>query len=270
MNTCKRFALLAAAILVMSGVAEAQENLLKGCDFSKDAKGWNGLGSDDKKEVALVHGDKNGLVLTCKAAGDGAAAQLPARIDQTVRLRPQTLYKLSITGFGNVPTTIRLRPTSSKDDKFGTVLKPWAVTTAPLVVTNEPRTTEFVFDSGLKADSTAVMVYLTEPAKIGSYTISSISLTEIGSSKPAADETIVLHIGDSITASIYLPFEQRVDALLRDMLAKEMPARKIRQINIGADGEFVKDLLTTDRYKKVVKENYELVDVAIIRYGAND
>ena len=48
------------------------------------------------------------------------------------------------------------------------------------------------------------------------------------------------------------------------------PVRKVRQVNLAADGEYVKDLLESGRYQKCVKENYERVDVAIIRYGAND
>jgi lysophospholipase L1-like esterase len=258
--------LITAACAQAQDVASGPANLLKGCDFAGDAKGWNGLGDDEKKSVSLVElpGGKKGLCLCRKAAG------VDVGIDQAVPLAPQTLYKCSITGFGKAQVSIRLRPACSKDDEFETLFKPWAVTSAPLVASDEPRTTEFIFDSGLKADRTAVKVYLPDAKDLGSYTITTISLRQAGSSKPDPDETVILHLGDSITASIYLPFEQRVDAALAPMLAKGFPARKIRQINLGADGEYIKDLLDSGRYKKVVKENYQRVDVAIIRYGAND
>jgi lysophospholipase L1-like esterase len=245
--------------------ASAQENLLKGCNFGEGIKGWGGVGDDEKKSVAVVdlEGGKKGLQLSRKAEG-------AVGIDQTVSLKPQTLYKLSITGFGKAQTSIRLRPASSKDKEFATVLKPWAITTAPLIVGEQSHTTDFFFDSGLKADSTAVMVYLTEPKDLGAYAITALSLTEAGSAKPADDETIVLHLGDSFTAGIYLPVEQRLPTLLQAMLAKALPTRKVRQINLAADGEYIKDLLGSNRYKKIVKENLERVDIAVIRYGGND
>jgi lysophospholipase L1-like esterase len=262
------FVWVLAGVLVALGVgqARAQDNLLKGCDFSKGIGGWNGVGSDDKKEVALVDlpGGQKAIRLARKAEGG------EARIDQRVRLKPQTLYKFSITGFGKAATSMRLRPGSSKDDKFDVLYKPWAVSSAPLIVGDQPRTTDFILDSGLKADSTAVMVYLTEPKDLNAFHITALSLTEAGSAKPAAEETIILHLGDSITISSYLPFEQRVEAILQPLLAKALPGRKIRQINVAVDGESVKALLETGRYEKVVKENYERVDVAIVRYGGND
>ena len=256
--------LVALVLFAASGV-QAQDNLLKGCDFSEGVKGWGGVGADEKKSVAVVdlEGGKKGLELSRKAEG-------AVGIDQTVRLKPQTLYKLSITGLGKAQTSIRLRPASSTDKEFATVLKPWAVTTAPLRVSEQSHTTDFFFDSGLKADSTSVMVYLTEPKDLAAYTITAISLTEAGTAKPADDETIVLHLGDSFTAGIYLPIEQRLPTLLQAMLVKALPAQKVRQINLAADGEYIKDLLESNRYKKIVKENYVRVDIAVIRYGGND
>jgi lysophospholipase L1-like esterase len=49
-----------------------------------------------------------------------------------------------------------------------------------------------------------------------------------------------------------------------------LPAVKARHINWGADGEYVKDLLDSGRYEKTVRENFERIDVAFIRYGPND
>jgi lysophospholipase L1-like esterase len=115
-------------------------------------------------------------------------------------------------------------------------------------------------------------VYLSEPGQVGEYRIASLSLTEIGSSKPAADEAIILYLGDSLTITSYLPFEQRVDAVVQGMLAKESPAaaRKMRPINFAADGEYVKELVGTGRFRTCIKENFERIDVAIVRYGSND
>src|ERR1035437_7483860 len=101
---------------------------------------------------------------------------------------------------------------------------------------------ELVFDSGLKTQQAMLSGYIDgkDPAEYG---VESISLKEIGSSKPKADEKIVLHLGDSLTITSYLPFEDRTEAAIGKLLAKEMAGAKVRQINWGADGEFIKDLL---------------------------
>ena len=44
----------------------------------------------------------------------------------------------------------------------------------------------------------------------------------------------------------------------------------LQQINYGADGETVRELLDSGRYQKTIKENLPKVDVVVIRYGAND
>lgn len=263
--TQSRWAIALASVLCVAACVQAQENLLKGCDFAQDIKGWGGVASDEKKSVAVVdlEGGKKGLQLTRKAEGG-------VGIDQTVRLKPQTLYRFAVTGLGKAQAGMRLRPASSKDAEFATVFKPWVVTTSVLPVSDQPQTTEVVFDSGLKADSTIAMIYLAEPKEIGSYTITAVSLTEVGTSKPADDETIILHLGDSLSAGVYLSTQERLQTQLQDMLVKALPGRKFRQINLAADGEHIKDLLNSNRYRRAVRENYPRVDVAIIRYGAND
>ncbi len=257
-------AALVAALSVCAWGAEAP-NLLRNGDF-RGTGGWGGLGSDEKKEVAVVDLAAGGkaVVLRRKQADAGVA------IDQTVRLKPQMLYRLSATGSGTAGACLRLRPNASSDKDFGALSKPWAIGTAPFEPGDAPQTMEFVFDSGLKADSAIVMVFLGDPKQLGEFTLRSISLTELGSSKPAKDELIVLHLGDSITITSYLPFHRRVDRLLDAVAKKESPALKARHINWGADGEYVKDLLDSGRYEKTVRKNFERIDVAFIRYGAND
>ena len=256
-------ATLVAALSVPAWAAEGAD-VLKNGDF-RSAGGWGGLGSDEKKEVVVV--DAAGgkvLVLRRKQADAGVA------IDQTVRLKPQTLYKLSATGSGTADARLRLRPSASSDKDFSNLSKCWATSTAPFEPGDKPQTMEFVFDSGLKADSASVSVYLGDPKQLGEFTLQSVSLTELSSSKPAKDEVIVAHLGDSITITSYLPFHRRVDRRLDAMTRVELPAAKARHINWGADGEYVKDFLDSGRYRKTVKENFERIDVAFIRYGAND
>jgi lysophospholipase L1-like esterase len=253
------------AVLAASGWGADAVNLLRNGDF-EGTGGWGGLGSDDKKDVAVVTAEGGGktLMLRRKQADAGVA------IDQTVRLKSQTLYKLSATGFGSAQAALRLRPYASKDKDYNNVSKCWATSTAPFEPADKPRTMEFVFDSGLKVDSAAVSVYLADPKQLGEFQLQGISLTEMGSSKPAKDEPLIAHLGDSITITSYLPFHQRVERLLAAMTEKEFPGVKTRHVNFGADGEYVKDLLDSGRYDKVVKENFERLDVAFIRYGAND
>jgi lysophospholipase L1-like esterase len=256
-------AVLVAALSVQTWAAEGA-NVLQNADF-KSTGGWGGLGSDEKKEVAMVDAAGGKAVVLRRKQADAGVA-----IDQTVKLKPQTLYKLSATGGGTAGACLRLRPYASSDKDFGALSKPWAIGTAPFESGDKPQTMEFVFDTGLKVDSGIVMVYLGEPKQLGEFTLQSISLTELGSSKPAKDEVIVLHLGDSITITSYLPFHRRVDRLLDAMTKKEFPAVRTRHINWGADGEYVKDLLDSGRYKKTVKESFERIDVAIISYGPND
>ncbi|MFB3891945.1 MAG: SGNH/GDSL hydrolase family protein [Phycisphaerae bacterium] len=243
----------------------AQDNLLKGCNFADGTAGWGGVARDGKKDVSVVDLDGGAKGLKLERLAEGTVV-----IDQTVKLKPQTLYKYTVTGFGKAQAAMRLRPASSADKEFAALFKPWVVTTSPLAPSDKPRTTEMLFDSGLKADSALVSVYLADPKEIGGYTITAVSLTEAGSSRPAEDETVILHLGDSFSAGIYLPTEERLHTLLQDMLVKALPGRKVRQINLAADGEYIKELLAGNRYRKVLAENYPRVDIAVIRHGAND
>jgi lysophospholipase L1-like esterase len=250
-------------LFCLASAARAETEILTDPDFSKDGAGWNGVGADDKKSITIQTTDgKKSLKLARIAEGAGVA------VDQSVKLNPQTLYRFAVTGSGTGKAAIRLKPGSSTDSEFGKLYKAWATGSAPMPASEKPIKSELVFDSGLKADQASISVYL-DGKEPGDYTFHSISLTEIGSSKPA-DEKIVLHLGDSITISRYLPFEHRIDALLRDGLKKNKPDAKVRHINYAADGETVKDLLASKRYQKLVKDNLARVDVVIIRYGAND
>ncbi|HYF49071.1 MAG TPA: SGNH/GDSL hydrolase family protein [Planctomycetota bacterium] len=252
---------IAAALLLLGASLFSGEELVRNGDFKAGDAPWAELGSDEGRECKVT---PEGLLLKRKAADAKVIA-----VQYNLKLKPQTLYRFSVTGKGDTPATITLRPQSSKDPQFEKVLKAWALYTCPLPASKEQRTESLLFDSGLKAESAYTHVTLNgkEP---GSFVVSKISLQEIGPAKPDPTETVVLSIGDSITITSYLPFSQRIDALLAEKVAKEMADAKVRFINVGVDGEYSKELLETNRYEKVIKENLQKVDVAVIRYGAND
>ena len=50
--------------------------------------------------------------------------------------------------------------------------------------------------------------------------------TAKGSSAADNNETVILHIGDSITITSYLPFSERINAFLDIRINKEFPANK--------------------------------------------
>jgi lysophospholipase L1-like esterase len=231
-------------------------------DSSNDFQ-WSGLGSNEDKAITAETVDgKQVIRLTRKKPG------AEVHIERNVMLKPQTLYRFSVTGIGGARAAMRLRPASSADKEFASLYKPWATSSAPMPVSDNPVASELIFDSGLKADSAVLSVYLDGKAP-GQYVVQQALFAEIGSSKPKADEKIILHLGDSITITSYLPFEQRVEARLQKHFPS-FPNSPVRQINYGVDGEYVKELLDSDRYRKVVKENLPRVDIVVIRYGAND
>jgi lysophospholipase L1-like esterase len=256
--------MLGLTICGAAGRCLAGENILANGDFSEGAKAWGGVGSDDRQEVSIIGtGSTKAMKLVRKAAGDTRVF-----IDQTVKVKPQTLYRFSVTGTGKAPVVIRVRPQSTTDNDYNTVSKSWAFASAPMPPGETPITSGTEIDTGMKIDQVIVMVYL-DGKDAGEYTVNRVSLTEVGSAVPGDNEKIVLYLGDSFTNGSYLPFEQRVDAGVREILSKEKVG-PYRQISLAADGEYVKDLLNSNRYQKVVKENLARVDVAIIRYGGND
>jgi lysophospholipase L1-like esterase len=85
----------------------------------------------------------------------------------------------------------------------------------------------------------------------------------------AADEVVVAHFGDSTCATIYLPVEQRIDAVLNAKLSEKYKNQKIRNINVGLDGDFIRQFIDKGRYEKV-KAQHPKIDIALIRYGMND
>ncbi|HHN46010.1 MAG TPA: hypothetical protein ENN09_01090 [Planctomycetes bacterium] len=250
---------------VLAGTGAGETNLLKNGDFSQGAAGWSDVHAADATEIAVVEaaGRKALLLRRRQAAAKVQTTQF------NIRLKPQTLYRLSVTGWGDIPAKVALRPSSSSDPDFFNLCKSWATSTAPLETGKSPSVNTFLYDSGLKADSAFVSLYLSGETP-GEFHVAAISLLEAGSSAPSPDETVIVHLGDSITITSYLSFQQRVEALLQAKLAGAFPAKKIRNVNLGVDGEFLGEMLDSGRYDKVIRENYKKIDVAVIRYGAND
>ncbi|MFH1706684.1 MAG: SGNH/GDSL hydrolase family protein [Planctomycetota bacterium] len=104
----------------------------------------------------------------------------------------------------------------------------------------------------------------------GEVFITRASLTEERSTAPDPAETVIAHIGDSITATSYLPFDRRIDALLNAACLKDFPGRRIRNINLEVDGEYIGEFLDTGRYQSAIKEHLAKIDIAVIQYGSND
>jgi len=261
---CATIVLTLAASLSAASLPAGEEQVKNG-EFKDGEAGWSDLANDDNRETKVVQADgKSALLLKRKSAEAKSSAT-----QYNVKLKPQTLYRFSVTGKGDMPITIALRPQASKDKEFEQVLKAWALYTCPLPASKEAATQSLVFDSGLKPDSAYISLALggKDP---GSFSITKVSLEEIGASKPDPKEVVVLLIGDSISITSYLPFSERIDALLAQRVQKELPAQKVRFVNVAADGEYCKELIETKRYEKVIKENLQKVDIAIIRYGAND
>jgi len=248
------------------GLSPADGSLVRNGDFAAGAAGWNDVASDKDKEVAVVDDARHGKVLLLKRKTEGART---VAYQSNIRLKPLTLYRLSATGWGDTPAAVKLHPASSKDAAFSDLTKSWATSAAPFEKSAEPTTMTFVYDSGLKADSAILSVYLTGKSP-GEARVKDLSLVEVGPSNPDRDETVIAHLGDSITITSYLPFDQRVDRVLQAMIEKRLPNMKTRQLNLGVDGEWLGALLDTGRYAKAVKENYPKIDVVFIRYGGND
>ena len=267
MTHLTRVAATLCATAVLCGVAFGEgKDLITNGDFADGTTSWE-VNAVDGGEIVVGKTPDGGKHLTLRRTKEGA--QVKAQ-QYSLRLKPQTLYRLSATGSGNVTAKIKLAPASSKDREFQGLYKNWATCSAPFEASTEPRTMTFVFDSGLKTDSAYVSIYLKDPKEIGEFHVRDVSLVEAGPSKPREDEIVILHLGDSITITSYLPFHQRVDRQLQAMLEKANPNLKTRNINLGADGEWIGDLLDSGRYRKCVKENYAKLDVVFIRYGAND
>lgn len=82
-------------------------------------------------------------------------------------------------------------------------------------------------------------------------------------------EIVIVHLGDSITSTIYLKPEQKIDAVLGLILAQKYKGGDFRNINLARDGEWVESFLKS-RYEQVLRKQVQKADVFIIRYGTND
>ena len=102
------------------------------------------------------------------------------------------------------------------------------------------------------------------------YTVKSVRLEPVQSTAASVKELVIAHIGDSFTSTIYLRFEERLDSLLQKLFAANAPKLKVRNINLGVDGEYLQEMIDTGRYEKAIHQQYARIDVAVIRYGGND
>ncbi len=260
-------ATLAFVCIMISCAARAEQTeIIKNGDFAGGKASWSGFASDEEREIAIVDEGGGRKALVLRRNREGAKVQVA---QFNLKLKPQTLYRLSVTGSGESQAAVSFRAASSKDSKYADLCKSWATGACPIAPSKGPATETLLFDSGLKADSAYITLRLRGKAP-GEYRFTEASLVEVGSSMPARDVTVIAHIGDSITITSYLPFSERVDAVLQGMIEKALPGRKVRNLNLGVDGEWIGQLLDTGRYDSVVKENYRQIDIAVIRYGAND
>ena len=251
--------------VMMALLSLGPQDLVQNGDFSQGLASWSDAASDGAREVTITKVDgKNVLQLKRKAPAAPATA-----VQWNLKLKPETLYRLSVTGKGNNQAAISLRPQASRDKLFEQVLKAWAVSSGPLPPSTEFVTETLLFDSGLKPDSAYVQLSL-DGKDPGVYYVSKVSFEELGPARPDKKEIVLLHLGDSLTSTSYLPFGERVGAQLAGILGKKLPGGRVRQINVAADGESVREFLETKRYQEVVRDNYKKVDVAVIHYGGND
>jgi len=243
----------------------AGDDAVRNGDFKQGGASWEIPAPDDAQECAVVDVD-GAKAARLRRKKEGAQAGI---VQFNLKLKPQTLYRLSVTGRGDAAGHVSLCPQSSKDPDFLRLYKAWAVSSAPLAPSRESATESLLFDSGLGPDSAFLKLGVDGTAP-GSYTVSAVALAETGPSRPAPDELVIAHIGDSITITSYLPFSQRVDAQLDRRIRKAFPALKTRQVNLGADGEWVRELFETPRYEKAIRGQNQRIDIAVIRYGGND
>ncbi|MBA3709020.1 MAG: SGNH/GDSL hydrolase family protein [Planctomycetes bacterium] len=261
-----RVFILAAVLASPLAAADKPIDLMKNGDFTGGAAPWDGLGTDADHDASIATVDGH-PVLRLKRITKGANVTVT---QYNLGFKPQTWYRLSATGWGTGPGALSLRLQSKKDPEFDKVVRSWATSSCPMPNSaTEPMSESLVIDSGLVPESAYLNLRL-DGEEPGEYAFRSLSLIELGSSKPDPKHLVLAHLGDSITITSYLPFSKRVDALLAPMLAKAFPKRDIRQMNLATDGESIAELFDTKRYEKVIKSNYQKIDIAVIRYGAND
>jgi lysophospholipase L1-like esterase len=266
-----RYLTVLSAVLFVSlsswpTAAQAGNDIITNGDFSSGATGWSELGADDKHIAEVTKLPDGTPVLHLARLVEKADAR---GVQFNLKFKPQTLYRLAVTVRGTAPCQVSLRPSSATDPRYFELCRSWATSAAPLDVTAALVTREFWFDSGLKAQTAFLALGVGGEAS-GEVFVSRAALTEERSTAPDPAETVIAHIGDSITATSYLPFDRRIDVLLDAMCLKEFPARRICNINFGVDGESVIELLDSGRYQSAMKEHLAKIDIAVIQYGAND
>ena len=144
--SAKHLALCICSIACLACSAQAAEtNLVRNGNFADGTAGWSDTGVNDDKEVSVVDVQgKKALLLKRKKEGVAVNA-----VQYNLKFKPQTLYKLSVTGWGKSAAAISLRPKNEKEDQFFELCKSWATSAAPLDISDTPVTNVLLFDSGL-------------------------------------------------------------------------------------------------------------------------
>ncbi|MBA3848306.1 MAG: SGNH/GDSL hydrolase family protein, partial [Planctomycetes bacterium] len=248
-------------VLLLTLGAQAAEDLIRDGTFAEGLAHWSDAANDADRTAEVVALDgASALRLSRLTPGAEVAVQ-----QYNVRLAPRTVYRLSVAGHGSLDGVVKLGPSSSSDPDYAAHSKAWATATGPLPASTAIAVETLLFDSGNLVDGAYLSLRLGGDGP-GWYAFTRVALEKVA---PSPDELIVAHLGDSITITSYLPFSQRIDALLAEPLAAASGARPVRQINLGADGETVAEMLA-GRYDHAVRAMYPRIDVAVIRYGAND
>ncbi len=96
-------------------------------------------------------------------------------------------------------------------------------------------------------------------------------LSFCGRVRAAEEPIVVAHFGDSTCITGYLPEGQRIDRKLNELLSKHYERQKIKNLNLGEGGDYVRRFVKDGRYQKLKKKKVlEHIDIALIRYGHND
>ncbi len=249
---------LALALVTYSS---AGEDLIRNGGFADGLAQWSDAANDAARTTEVVAIDGAPALRLTRIAADAE----PGVQQYNLRLEPHMLYRLTVVGRGTGDGMVKLGTSASADPEYATHSKAWATASGPLPASAEERVETLLFDSGNLVDGGYLSLRLggNQP---GWFAFTRVSLEKRA---PTPDELVVAHLGDSITITSYLPFSQRVEARLASALADLAGGRPVRQINLGADGETVAELLG-GRYEHAVHAMYPRLDVAVIRYGAND
>src|SRR4051812_40636883 len=97
-----------------------------------------------------------------------------------------------------------------------------------------------------------------------------LTMTLLSASALAGEVARVGLFGGSSVRTSYLPAEVSQTGVLQKELEKAYPAQGVEVTNYADNGEFIARYLVTGTYERHRKEGMQGIDVAIIRFGAND